>query len=143
MLKKGCNKCNRIKKKDYFWENDSVAVYFSRPDFRGHTVVMLKRHVEDLVKFTHKELRDFMYAWSRLAKAIEKVLHPDIINYQINCNWSHHIHGHIYPRFKKDDPKWGEPIKIPGRKAKFRKKELSDEEKEKIINLMKDHKNLK
>lgn len=143
MLKRGCSKCNRLRKKDYFWENDSVVAYFSRPDFRGHTVVMLKRHVEDLVKLTHKELKDFMYAWAKVAKAVEKTICPDMINYQINCNWVHHIHGHIYPRFKKDDPAWGQPIKIPGRNARFKKKSLKEKEKQKIINLMKEHHKLK
>ena len=119
MLKKGCSKCSRLKKKDYFWKNESVAAYFSRPVFKGHAVVVLRRHAEDLVELSHKELKDFMYAWAKLGKAIEKTLHPDIINYQINCNWNHHIHGHVYPRFKKDDPCWGDPIMLPGRNAMF------------------------
>ncbi|MEA3430410.1 MAG: HIT family protein [Nanoarchaeota archaeon] len=141
--KKGCSKCERLKSKDYFWENDSVVAYFSRPDFRGHTVVMLKRHVEDIIKLTNKELKDFMYAWQKIGKAIEKTIKPDIINYQINGNWVHHIHGHIYPRFKNDDSAWGQPIKIPGKNSRFRKKELTEKEKQKIIKLMKGHRKLK
>lgn len=143
MLKRGCSKCDRLRKKDYFWENDSCVAYFSRPDFKGHVTVMLKRHVEDLVKLTPKELKDFMYAWAKIGKAIEKILKPNIINYQINMNWVHHVHGHIYPRYKKDDPCWGNPICIPGRNAKFKKRELTKEEKEKIVKLMKQHHKLK
>lgn len=135
--KKGCSKCERLKSKDYFWESDSVAAYFSRPDFKGHAVIMVKRHVEDLTKLTKKELRDFMYAWSKLGKAIKKTIKPDIINYQINCNWVRHVHGHIYPRFKKDDAAWGGPIKIPEKNSRFKKKELTEKEKQKIVRLMK------
>jgi diadenosine tetraphosphate (Ap4A) HIT family hydrolase len=137
MLKRGCNKCERLKNKDYFWENDSVAAYFSRKDFKGHTVVLLKRHVEHLSKLTPKECKDFMTAWSKIAGVLQKVIKPDIMNYQINCNWVGHIHGHIYPRFKKDDACWGEPICIPKKNSKFKKKELSDAEKKKIISLVK------
>lgn len=140
--KKGCNKCRRLKSKNYFWENKSVIAYFSRPDYRGHTVVCLKRHVEDLIFLTHKELRDFMYAWQKIGKAIEKTIKPDIINYQINCNWEHHIHGHIYPRFKGEHD-WGQPIRIPPRGARFKKKPLTEQEKRKIISLLKYHRRLK
>jgi diadenosine tetraphosphate (Ap4A) HIT family hydrolase len=136
MLKRGCNKCERLKNKDYFWENDSVVVYFSRKDFKGHIVVLLKKHKEKVTQMTTKESHDMMDAMIKAAKAIEKTIKPDIINYQYNMNWVGHVHCHIYPRFKKDDACWGEPICIPKKNAKFKKKELSKKEEKKIISLV-------
>jgi len=127
-----CNKCDRIARKDLFWENESVGAYFSRPDFRGHTVIVLKRHVEHLAQLTEKEATNFMQGWIIGAKALQKVINPDHINYQINCNWVRHIHGHLYPRFK-DESGFGDPIRIPLRDEKFEPKELTEEEKKQII----------
>ena len=137
MSKKECSKCSRLKNKDFFWENDTAAAYFSRPDFRGHTVVMLKKHKEKVTCMTAKESHDFIDALIKVGKAIEKTIKPDTINYQFNMNWVSHVHCHIYPRFRKDDRCWGEPICIPKRDARFRKKELSEKEKQKIISLVK------
>jgi len=137
MLKRGCNKCDRIRKEDYFWENDSVVAYFSRPDFRGHTVILLKNHKEKVADMTKKESHDMMDAIIKIAKAVEKTIKPDIINYQFNMNWVRHVHCHLYPRFKNTDRCWGEPICIPKKNAKFKKNELTEKEKQKIISLVK------
>ena len=137
MLKRGCSKCEKLKKEGYFWQNKSVAAYFSRPDFKGHCTIVLKNHKEKITDMTAKESHDLMDALIKVGKAIEKTIKPDIINYQMNMNWVKHVHCHIYPRFKKDDDSWGEPIKIPGKNAKFKKRELSEKEKEKIISLVK------
>ncbi|MBW3014796.1 HIT family protein [Candidatus Woesearchaeota archaeon] len=134
--KRGCSKCKRLKDKDYFYNSKRVVAYFSRPDFKGHTVVMVKRHVESFARLTDEEAKEFALTWRKIGKAIEKVLKPDIINYQINCNWVRHVHGHIYPRFKKFDKAWGEPIKIPGKNARFKKHEMTEKEKQKIVQLV-------
>jgi diadenosine tetraphosphate (Ap4A) HIT family hydrolase len=72
----------------------------------------------------------------RIGKAIENTIKPDKMNYQFNMNWNTHVHAHIYPRFRKDSD-FGSPIKIPAKHAKFRKKPLTEKEKEKIIALVK------
>jgi len=136
LSKKECNKCQRYKDKDYFWENDSVAVYFSRPDYKGHTVVMCKKHHDNLTELSPKEAHDFIDAWQRCGRAIEKVLKPDIINYQINCNWTRHVHGHLYPRFPNQKD-FHQPLDIPKKDEKFKKHKMSDKEKSKIIELIK------
>jgi len=137
MLKRGCNKCDRIKKRDYFFENDSVVAYFSRPDFRGHAVILLKSHKEKVTDMTFKESHDLMDALIKVAKAIEMTIKPDIINYQFNMNWVRHVHCHIYPRFKDTDKCWGDPICIPKKDARFTKQLLTDKEKAKIVSLVK------
>jgi diadenosine tetraphosphate (Ap4A) HIT family hydrolase len=136
MLKRGCSKCDLLGNAEFFFENDSVVAYFSRFDFKGHTVILLKQHKEKVSDMTSKESHDFMDAMIKIGKAIEAVIKPDIMNYQFNMNWNRHVHAHIYPRFKKDDLHWGEPIKIPGKNARFRKKELSEKEKKRIIALV-------
>jgi diadenosine tetraphosphate (Ap4A) HIT family hydrolase len=137
MLKRGCSKCDLLANGEFFFENDSVVAYFSRFDFKGHSVILLKDHKERVTEMNQKESHDFIDAMTKIGKAIEAVIKPDIINYQFNMNWNKHVHAHIYPRFKKDDPAWGEPIKIPKKHANFKKRELSAKEKKKIIALVK------
>ena len=136
MQKRGCSKCDRLKKEDYFWKNDSVVAYFSRPDFRGHTVILLKEHKEKVTEMTKKQSHDMIDAMIKIGKAIENTINPDKINYQFNMNWNTHVHAHIYPRFMKDAG-FGNPIKIPAKNARFRKRDLTEKEKQKIIALLK------
>jgi diadenosine tetraphosphate (Ap4A) HIT family hydrolase len=135
MPKRVCSKCDLLKTGSFFFRNDSVVAYFSRLDFRGHTVVLLKEHKEKVSDMTPKQSHDFIDAMIKIGKAIEKTIKPDILNYQFNMNWNRHVHAHIYPRFKEDDLNFGGPIKIPGRNANFRKKALTEKEKRKIAAL--------
>lgn len=134
MSKRGCSKCDLLKTGSFFFRNDSVVAYFSRLDFRGHTVILLKEHKEKVTDMTPKQAHDFINAMIKVGKAIEKTIKPDIINYQFNMNWNRHVHAHIYPRFKGDSD-FGRPIQIPGKNARFPKKVLTEEEKQKIIAL--------
>jgi diadenosine tetraphosphate (Ap4A) HIT family hydrolase len=135
MLKRGCSKCGLLKKGNFFFENSSVVAYFSRLDYRGHTVIMLKEHKDRVTAMTPKQAHDFIDAIMKIGNAIEKAIKPDKMNYQFNMNWNSHVHAHIYPRFKEDSD-FGGPIKIPGKHTSFPEKTLTEKEKHKIIALV-------
>ena len=134
-----CKFCAWRKAYKKIYENKHVVAVWGSPYVRGHVKVMLKRHAENLTELTSDEACAIMDAWMQVGKAFEQVIHPDIINWQINCNWTRHIHGHIYPRWK-DDTDWGEPIQLPTHKQEQEKtyipKELSLEDKTKIEDIL-------
>lgn len=131
-------------KKNYrkIYENDHVVAVWGSPYVKGHVKVILKRHAENLTDLTNAEACALMDAWQKVGKAIEQVIHPDIINWQINCNWTRHVHGHTYPRWKTDRD-WGEPILLPTgeheRNKEYVVKELTHEDKTKIEDILFHH----
>ncbi|MBW2967545.1 HIT family protein [Candidatus Woesearchaeota archaeon] len=126
-----CKFCEWEKHYKKLYENEYVVAVWGSPYVRGHVKVILKNHYSDLTEVPAKELHALMDAWKIVGKAIEEVIHPDIINWQINGNWVRHVHGHIYPRWQTD-PDWGEPLKLPTKEQdankEFFHKELSPED---------------
>jgi diadenosine tetraphosphate (Ap4A) HIT family hydrolase len=134
-----CKFCEWDKHYAKIYENKHCVAVWGAPYVRGHVKVILKRHAENLTELSHEEACSIMDAWLKVGKAIESVIKPDIINWQINCNWTRHIHGHIYPRWKTDSD-WGEPIRLPTRKQADEKlyhpKPLPQEEMNRIEDIL-------
>lgn len=134
-----CKFCELQKHYRKIYENKHAVAVWGSPYIRGHVKVILKRHSENLTELSSDEASSIMDAWIKVGKAFEQVIHPDIINWQINCNWTRHIHGHIYPRWKTD-PDWGEPIKLPTHEQERNKtyfaKELSLDDKTRIEDIL-------
>jgi histidine triad (HIT) family protein len=134
-----CKFCEWEKHYKKVYENDHVVAVWGSPYVLGHVKVILKRHAENLTDLSPEEAAALMDAWIKVGKAIEQVIHPDIINWQINCNWTRHVHGHIYPR-RQSDPDWGEPLHLPTREQDHNKeyfpRELSPEDKQRIEDLL-------
>ena len=134
-----CKFCDWKKHYEKIYENEHVIAVWGSPYVKGHVKIILKRHAENLRELSKEEACAIMEAWRTVGKAIEQVLKPDIINWQINCNWTRHIHGHIYPRFKEDSD-WGGPLKLPSKiedkEKDYVAKELTNDEKSKIIGLL-------
>jgi diadenosine tetraphosphate (Ap4A) HIT family hydrolase len=134
-----CKFCEWQKNFKKIYENRHCVAVWGSPYVRGHVKVILKRHAENLTELSVEEANSLMDAWIKVGKAIESVLHPDIINWQINCNWTRHIHGHIYPRWRTD-PDWGEPIRLPTRvqadNKEYHPKPLSHEDMLKIEDVL-------
>ena len=107
-----CKFCEWQKHYEKIYENDHVVAVWGSPYVKGHIKVIVKKHHDNLTELSQEEGCAIFEAWSTVGKAVEKVLKPAIINWQINCNWTRHVHGHIYPRWKSD-PDWGEPLKLP------------------------------
>lgn len=134
-----CKFCEWEKHYRKIYENRQVVAVWGSPYVRGHVKVILKRHAENLTDISVDEAKAIMEAWIKVGKAIEQVIHPGIINWQINGNWQRHVHGHIYPRWETD-PDWGEPIRLPtgeqARNKEYQVKELSPEDRQRIEDLI-------
>ena len=135
-----CKFCGFEKGHKLIYENRYVSAFWGAPYVKGHVSVILKRHRENLTELSSAEYCALMEAWVVVGKVIEKVLRPDIINWQINCNWTRHIHGHIYPRWRSDKD-WGEPISLPKhnqvKNKSYKTKDISDKDKARIEKLLK------
>lgn len=124
---------------EILYEDHYTLITWGSPYVRGHMKIIIKKHYENLIDVSPEESHSLMDAWQKAGKALTKILNPDIINWQINCNWVRHIHGHIYPRWK-EEPGWGEPIKLPSKKESVEKTykhfNLTPDEKKKIVDLL-------
>jgi len=137
---KDCKFCNWQEHYEKIWESVHVVAVWGSPYVKGHIKIILKRHADNLIELSKEESHALMDAWQIVGAAVEKVLKPDIINWQINGNWVRHIHGHIYPRWQSDKD-WGEPIALPTKiqdhSKDYKPKPLTDKEKKAILKLLK------
>lgn len=134
-----CKFCNWQEHYEKVWENDHVVAVWGTPYVKGHVKVIMKRHAANLTDLSPEEAHALMDAWLAVGSALQEVLQPDIINWQINGNWVRHVHGHIYPRWQSD-PDWGEPINLPTKeehdKKAYDSRPLSDDEKKAILEFL-------
>jgi diadenosine tetraphosphate (Ap4A) HIT family hydrolase len=84
----------------------STAFLYTNQNYYGRTVVIFKEHVEDLLELSKKEVNEFVSDMKIIAKAIQKSIKPDKLNYAILGNRISHLHWQIIPRYK-DDGNWG------------------------------------
>jgi diadenosine tetraphosphate (Ap4A) HIT family hydrolase len=70
---------------------------------RGYTVVISKRHVNELFEFTDDELTGYWRDVADAAAAVQRVFAPVKINYAVLGNLCPHVHCHILPQFAADD----------------------------------------
>jgi diadenosine tetraphosphate (Ap4A) HIT family hydrolase len=77
--------------------------------FPGYTFVTCKKHVTELYHLPPDKRLKFCEEMIEVATALDKVFHPDKINYELLGNVSPHLHWHLIPRYKSD-PLWGRPI---------------------------------
>ena len=134
-----CKFCDWQKHYKKIFENEHAVAVWGSPYARGHVKVIIKKHYDNLTDVPREEADSLMDLWRKVGKAIQEVIHPAIINYQINGNWQRHVHGHIYPRWQTDRD-WGEPIQLPTKEQAANKeytlKELSPEDMQRIEDLV-------
>lgn len=112
-MSKNCKYCEIIKGKrkrkgGIIFENKYAVVFLGNQHHKGHTIIALKKHIEDVLDLTEREREDFFDVVIKIAKAVKKAMKPDKLNYALFGNWVPHLHWHIYPRYKADDD-WGDP----------------------------------
>ncbi len=123
-----CNFCQIImKEKEILFEDDHIVVVFGRLHHKGHLVIMIKTHEEDLLKLHEKTVDSFMNDTIKIMRALDKAIKPDLFNLAYYDNWDHHIHWNVYPRYKSDSD-WGNPPYIPNKGEHFDPKPLTEEE---------------
>ncbi len=90
------------------YEDDYALAFLDIfPHAKGHTVVIPKKHLENLDEFTPEEWGFLMAAVYKVAKRVEEVLKPDGMNIAINDRPMAgpvvpHTHWHILPRYEGD-----------------------------------------
>jgi histidine triad (HIT) family protein len=102
---------------DRVYEDDRILAFMDiQPVGDGHTLVIPKRHYENLLEADEASLLAVMSVSRRLAHALKRALAPDGIGvHQLNGAAAgqtvFHYHMHLIPR------NHGDPIAFHGRKA--------------------------
>jgi len=71
---------------------------------RGWTVVVLKRHANELFELSSDELAGFWQEVAAVARALNDIYHPAKINYCVFGHHCPHIHCHLLVHSFDDDP---------------------------------------
>jgi diadenosine tetraphosphate (Ap4A) HIT family hydrolase len=86
-------------------ELEHSALRLPRNQFcRGWTVVILKRHANELFELAPAEQAGFWQEVARVAAALQQVYRPVKLNYAVYGNLCPHVHCHLVPRYATDDP---------------------------------------
>ncbi len=90
------------------YEDDKVMAFLDiQPVNEGHTLVVPKRHHEDLFDLPEEFLSSGLGAIKKIATAVKKAVDADGINIGMNNGRAagqavFHAHFHVIPRFKND-----------------------------------------
>lgn len=97
-----------------FFAGEVTDAYLRRPTIqRGLTVVVWRgRHVAEPTELTSDEAARFWQEVLIVGRAIEDVMQPIKLNYNLLGNSVPHLHAHIVPRYA-DDPRPGWPFPFP------------------------------
>ena len=90
-------------------DDDVLAILDIAQVTRGHTIVMPKKHVKNILEADAETVNKCMTVVHKLAKQISENLHCEGLNILNNCNEVagqsvDHLHFHIIPRYGKEDP---------------------------------------
>jgi diadenosine tetraphosphate (Ap4A) HIT family hydrolase len=88
---------------------------------KGYTVVILKKHANDLFELNKKELSEFWQDIALVAKAMDKTYKPAKIDYCIFGHHCPHLHCHLIIQSFKNDP--SKTVKIDEKKVLLTNKE--------------------
>ena len=107
-----CIFCKIIKKeipsKIVYEDSDVLAILDISQANMGHTLVLPKKHYENILDIEEKEYLKVMSVAKKVASQINKNLKPDGINILNNCGEAAgqsvmHFHVHVIPRLKDDE----------------------------------------
>lgn len=87
----------------------SFACGGPRAPIPGYVCVVARRHVVEPFELPPDELQMFWQDAMIVGRALNELLNPSKINYEIHGNSMPHLHMHVYPR-TADDPYVGGPI---------------------------------
>ena len=97
-----------------FFAGEVSDAYLQREDIqRGYSVVVWRgRHVAEPTELSADEATAYWLEVLRVGRAIEHVLEPVKLNYDLLGNSLPHLHTHVVPRYA-DDPRPGWPFPFP------------------------------
>ena len=93
------------------FENDNILAFLDAfPTNSGHTLIIPKKHVENIFEIEEKTLEEIAKQSKIIATKLKNKLNCDGINILQNNGTHagqevHHYHMHIIPRFKNDKVK--------------------------------------
>jgi diadenosine tetraphosphate (Ap4A) HIT family hydrolase len=106
----------------------AVAVYDGYPISPGHSLIVPRRHIDDLFALTQEEQTAIWALVAPVRQNIEKDRSPDGYNIGINIGATGgqtvpHAHLHVIPRYSGDvqDPRGGIRWIIPSKAAYWQK----------------------
>jgi diadenosine tetraphosphate (Ap4A) HIT family hydrolase len=76
--------------------------------YRGRCLYVINQHFTSIVEIDPKLFVACSEEMQTMAKIINDVFQPDLINVAMLGNHVRHLHWHIIPRYK-GDPNWGDP----------------------------------
>lgn len=95
-----------------FWKVELHSNQF----YLGRSVIILKRHLEDMMDLNNNESEELFAIGKKLRDAIAYSFRADMFNYASLGNEMRHVHLHIVPRYAKpvkfdghtfEDKRWG------------------------------------
>lgn len=97
-----------------FFEGGVADAYLRRSGIqRGLSIVVWRgRHVVEPTELTDEEAQAYWRELLTVGRALEEVLHPVKVNYNLLGNSLPHLHTHVVPRYA-DDPRPGWPFPFP------------------------------
>ena len=97
-----------------FFTGEASEAHLVRADIqRGLSVVIFRgRHVVEPTELTAAEAAAYGSEVLRVARAIQAVMRPVKLNYDVLGNSVPHLHTHLVPRYA-DDPRPGWPFPFP------------------------------
>jgi diadenosine tetraphosphate (Ap4A) HIT family hydrolase len=97
-----------------FFVGEVSDAYLHRPAFqRGFSFVVWRgRHVAEPTELTEEEAARYFREVLMAGRAIERVLQPVKVNYDVLGNSVPHLHTHVMPRYAAD-PRPGWPFPFP------------------------------
>lgn len=111
----------------------SQLILFKEQSHPGRCIVAYNEHVSEIVNISDEQRDRFFADVAKAANAIHKAFNPDKVNYGAYGDTGCHLHMHLVPKYR-DGFEWGGVFAMnPGETY------LSDEEYEKMINLIKDN----
>ncbi len=132
-MPKECYFCEIQKEGKFILENEAFfAIYDDFPVSKGHSLLVVKKHIKSFFELKEKELKSFYESIKKLKKILQKEFNPDAFNIGINegkvaGRTIDHLHIHLIPRYKGDvkNPVGGVRNITPGKGdyTKFLKKE--------------------
>ncbi len=104
-----CKIVNKEVKASLVFENENFIAFLDKsPIFKGHTLLIPKKHIETLFDFSEDYLKELAVETKLIANGVKKGLGCDgilLINNNVVSQSVPHFHVHIIPREK------GKPLK--------------------------------
>lgn len=77
----------------------SRVFLFKEQTYHGRCLVAYNGHVNDLFELSDEERNAFMADVTRITRAMDKVFHPEKINYGAYSDKLSHLHFHLAPKY--------------------------------------------